>query len=215
MRVFLMMALIIPFLHKVLKSAGVLSTIFVITLIITAQHFLIEILTMVPNRLISFVLEETVVYCVGFSPLAVLGLKIKEFRKWGTGLIFLASGIVILVYLNNNDYIFAPQLYKYPPRFLYITYGLFGCSGLWLIRGIFERVKTAQVFIYISNNSMWLYLWHIIPIMAIGHIATTTYQWAGLYILVLIAALLLNLLYSKLVTLLWDTTGFKFVKYLK
>lgn len=215
MRVFLMMALIIPIFYKILKNAGFLITVSFITMLIIGQYFLVESVNLIQNKIINFMLDETILYCIGFCPIAILGLKIREWKNVETGVLFFVSIIAILIYLYAQNVPFAPQLYKYPPQFLYIIYGLTGCMGLWLLRGILTGLTKAPIFVYISRNSMWLYLWHIIPVIAISHIQVTPYLWLGLYILVFSVAIILNILYSKIISFIPEKKGSEFVKYLK
>lgn len=221
MRVFLMMALIIPIFYKILKKGRFWITILLITALITGQCILVEKISLIHNKYINFILDETLLYCIGFCPVAVLGLKIREFKNVEIGVLFSICIIAIIFYLLSERASFTPQLYKYPPQFLYILYGLSGCMFMWLLKGILTGLSEAKIFVYISRNSMWLYLWHIIPVIAISQImvftqiVVTPYLWLGLYILVFSVAILLNILYSKIISLIPEKLGSEFVKYLK
>lgn len=196
MRVFLMIALILPLLHKWLDSLDCTISIIVIFAIIGLQHYLVGMIYSVDNKIIRFILDETLLYAFGYCSVAVLGLKIRQFRNNALMAIILISGIAVFCFVCLHNWTFDPQQYKYPPQSLYLLYGIFASSLLWSLKSVLEPIAKGRFFAYLSENSMWIYLWHIIPVYAISHWSDIPNMWLGRYCIVLISAVCLNYIYQ-------------------
>lgn len=192
MRVFLMMALLLPLLHKWLKNAGFWTVGIVVSGIIGVQPFMIGAVDAVDNKIMRLILDETVLYALGYSAIAILGLKIRDFSRREVIAVVFVSLTFIIGFVWYDGMHFRPQFYKYPPQSLYLLYGIFGSAVMWGLKTLLAPVMTWSFFTYLSENSMWIYLWHIIPVYAIARWAEVSNMWFGRYCVVLGAALLLN-----------------------
>jgi surface polysaccharide O-acyltransferase-like enzyme len=131
----------------------------------------------------------------GFCALFGLGYRLPvETQKrigavaCGFGAVFLA--FLVLTWLRQGHYV-STQNYKYPPRAYYLGYGAALSLGLWLaatrFRAVLEKRWLLRVIGFLSENSLWLYLWHILFLHVVG--SRVTY-WAAQYVLVLAGAAL-------------------------
>ncbi|MDE6483967.1 MAG: acyltransferase [Duncaniella sp.] len=197
MRVFLMMALIVPLLYSCVKKAGVVMTGIAVLGIILVQHFLVEAVAGIDNKIVRYAVDETVLYAFGYSSVAVFGLKIRNFSSRGLYAFLAITGCLILVFISRQGWTFDPQEYKYPPQSLYLLYGVFGSGLMWSLRPLLARYTKGKVFTYLSEQSMWLYLWHIIPVFALAPIMNKPDMWAGRYVIVLVSAVMLNIAYQS------------------
>ena len=196
MRVFLMMALILPLLHKWLDNRGFTISVIVIFTIIGLQHYLVNMIYSIDNKIIRFIFDETLLYIFGYCSVAVLGLKIQSFKTKELIAITLISAIAVFCFVWIHNWIFGPQQYKYPPQSLYLLYGIFASSLLWSLKSILEPITKGRFFAYLSENSMWIYLWHIIPVYAISRWSDVPNMWFGRYCIVFITSIALSYLYS-------------------
>lgn len=199
MRVFLMMALVLPLLHKVLIKANFLSTCIVIGILLIAQHFLVTAIQAIPYKGIRFVLDEIIPYATGYSAIAILGLKIRIATHKDLLLLMFASLVAIVWFVYAHDMEFDPQAYKYPPQSLYLLYGIFASTLLWSLKPFYKAWKGDVVFRYLSANSMWIYLWHIIPVMVVARWAEVPGLWGVRYVFVLVVAVALNASYAAII----------------
>ena len=197
MRVFLMMALILPLLQKWLNNLDCTISIIIIFTIIGLQHYLVSMIYSVDNKIIRFILDETLLYAFGYCSVAVLGLKIQSFNTKWLITIILFSGIAIFCFACIHNWTFDPQQYKYPPQSLYLLYGIFASSLLWSLKSVLEPITKGRIFAYLSENSMWIYLWHIIPVYVVSRWSDVPNMWFGRYCIVLIISLVVNEIYEK------------------
>lgn len=198
MRVFLMMALVMPLLHKVLIHVNFLSACILIGILLIAQHFLVTAIQAIPYKGIRFVLDEIIPYATGYSAIAILGLKIRTASFKSLLLLMFASLVAIGCFVCAHDMEFNPQAYKYPPQSLYILYGIFVSTLLWSLRPLYREWNGDIVFRYLSENSMWLYLWHIIPVMVVARWTEFPDLWGARYVFVLVVAVALNAIYAAI-----------------
>lgn len=102
----------------------------------------------------------------------LIGTMINEFpeRVAGkTGLYLLTAFLVYLVlYYFLRGTIPLLSLYKYPPRFYWLTYGLAWSLILWRfknsISNLFKKVHLASFASFVGSHTLWIYFWHILLI---------------------------------------------------
>lgn len=196
MRVFLMMALIIPILHRLLLRSSFIYIILTVAIFIGIQQISIQYISSIQNSTIQFILDETFSYALGYSSIAIIGLKIRTFKLTEILILILLSISVLITIVGFNNWLFDPQSFKYPPRSIYLVYGILISIALWILKPIAAPYTRNYVIKYLSENSMWIYLWHIIPVFLIEIIGLQySTPWILRFFIILINAILLNVLY--------------------
>lgn len=204
MRVFLLMALITPFLDRVVKKVNWIIILLIIGLMILLQSVIVQSVYFIVNPAISFIFNEIIVYTIGYSPLVMLGLGISQFKKNELIISILVLGLSVLACTIYNDWNFIPNQYKYPPTTFYIVYGLFASCLLWSFKNILSPYILSPFVIYLSRNSMWLYLWHIVPVYMIAPFNCIPNTWFLRYLIVVAIAIGLYWIYSQLTVYIPD-----------
>lgn len=117
------------------------------------------------NGLVKVLFQGTIVYSIGWGLIAAIGIRLKKLNKKE---LFIYAGIFLLIFIfcmfkYNFDLIYN---YKYPPTMYYLSYGIFMSLLLLIVLDIkcIYNIFDNEFVRYISKNSLWLYLWHIIPI---------------------------------------------------
>lgn len=106
----------------------------------------------------------------------LIGYKIMRLTKKQTLLLIIVTGSVFTAlalhyYLVTKS--FTPtQLDKYPAGIYYLYYALFMCSLIYFhsdtITMYLQNTSTWKYIKFISENSIWIYLWHI-PFILMCH----------------------------------------------
>lgn len=195
-----MMSFIVPLLDKSLRKLSQLSIFFIVFVLIVVQEFLVIGIHEINNKYCRFLLDETLLYAFGYLVFSIIGLHVNYLTRFTKLCMILATGIGILLFLLMNDWVFDPQQYKYPPHSLYLLYGVFACMVLWFIKPLIVPFLGSAVFRYLSTNSMWIYLWHILPVYAIQSLNISSDSWLGRYAFVLIIACSMNFVYQKAIS---------------
>ena len=111
-------------------------------------------------------------------------------------LLFLCIAAIVVHLATGND--FDPQASKYPPASLYVAYGC-ACSIVLLIaKPLFAKVAGWSAWSYLSRNSMWIYLWHTIPVFVMRGFNLFETSWVARFVFILVCALALNSLWLLL-----------------
>lgn len=194
MRVFLLVALLLPaidmFVHKI-------NYLILIIAVFIVQQCLIELTPY--NKTIETFYNEYILYAVGYTPFIIFGLSIRKISRLQMLLILTFLIVAMLGFMIYHHAIISPQMYKYPPQSLYILYGIFASGLLWTFRPLISDGYLYRIFNYLSTNSMWLYLWHIIGIPIAGTLKIYPNTWFLRFLIVLAVALILNFSYQKLI----------------
>lgn len=198
MRVFLIMALIIPMLHMVLTKLPYWIFIIFVAAIIALQQILVPIIEVIPNRYVSYALYETILFAVGYSALAAVGLRLAKLNGRQLKILATFAGTAIAVYVIVEGS-FNPQQSKYPPHSLYLIYGIFASTILMLAKPFLTSAVRCGFVEYLSRNSMWIYLWHIIPVYALERWMDSDGMWLARYLIVVVLAIVLTRLYFFLI----------------
>ncbi len=100
--------------------------------------------------------------------LFLYGLKMRSFTDrqllaiGGTALtVFLAASWLMA---RGGAEAFAIQDYKYPPRAYYLVYGFAAIHFIYLACRHLGRLASARPVAWVAENSLWIYLWHILAI---------------------------------------------------
>ncbi|MFC3024393.1 acyltransferase, partial [Vibrio zhugei] len=169
-RVFVMVALVSPFIyqiHKKVKSdaayfsyIGLLFIVFEIIRYITipyADQIVFKLIFLVSHYIIPY----SLIFALG---LRMLNLQSKNLQVLALVNLTIFTFIAIALYVINGE-IIPTQQYKYPPSYYYFSYAIFVASVLCLlaskINTLVTHFKLNYLVYFIAKNSIWVYLWHI------------------------------------------------------
>lgn len=198
MRVFLMMAMVLPFIQPIFKKMKLWGLIISLICIVGIQQYVIMGFDYIPDGIIKFILSEIIPYIIGYSLFTVIGLKINNLSNVQKIILTIvgAVGCVAYIWCTGN---YMPQQDKYPPHGLYLLWGWCGSCILVICKPLLGYISSWSLWGYLSRNSMWIYLWHIIPVYLITPTSLRPDIWIVRYIIVIGIALLLNSLYHLII----------------
>ncbi len=169
-RIFLLVALIAPFILQFSRRMPGQGPYFrVLAGVYLAYEALVYLLQPPLSGLAVELFEEMFLYLIPFAILFALGLRFHALSRGQTTL--LAGGSLLLfaligvgLYLVEGRFV-PTQESKYPPTIYYLSYAL-GVSGLlWLqsdrLLAMLKATPVHAAVIFVAQNSIWAYLWHI------------------------------------------------------
>ncbi len=206
MRVFLLMAIIMPFLYKITQCHKYAWAISIIGLIIF-QSLVANLKIFNQNTINYLIGNQIVLYAVGYSPIAILGLVISRLPVQQISRCILISIFALILIMTCSQIGFCPQIFKYPPCSIFQIYGVLMCSLIWICRptkewnGIAE--KCIPLIAYLSKNSMWIYLWHIMGLALMWMVnRMLPMPWIARYCFVVLIAIMITWAYNKTISYL-------------
>jgi fucose 4-O-acetylase-like acetyltransferase len=190
-RVFFLVALVSPMLYQLNKNIKSHHHFILITTILFIGYEIFRYLSLPyiqggNKKNISLITH----YIIPYSLIFALGLRIPQMKLQQLKNIAYASLAIMITiggYLFYTDGALVPtQKFKYPPSVYYLSYAMFISTLLWILAPAIEKrlenTKANTFILFIAQNSIWVYLWHIPFIKLIdGHFITR-------YLMVFIAA---------------------------
>ncbi|WP_370979338.1 acyltransferase family protein [Agaribacterium sp. ZY112] len=209
-RVFLLVALVAPFIYKLHKSVASDKRFFLIVGLAFAAYELLRYFTR-PYLYsgVSGDIADYLYYLIPYALLFAIGLRFPSLNAAGRWCLFLCGFIIFVVVggllsFQAGEYV-ATQAYKYPPSFYYFSYALWVCCLLWPLLPnlltLIERCKLRPLLIFVASNSIWIYLWHICYLFLPVYEFNTFVRWALVFSLSTCTMLIQYALVQKLIAM--------------
>lgn len=165
------------------------------------------------------VIMTTLYYIVPYCSLAFLGYhygKMSRKTKYAILCISCIIFVSLLCYYRIASGSFQTvQIAKYPPRLYYLSYGCMCSFALLLLCENRQcRLFENPVVRFIASHSMWIYLWHILWLLAydILHLPSV---WYIRFFAVFISSSLTVIIVNKLLDALEKKAKYAFFRYLR
>ena len=161
-RVFLLVALAAPFLYRGFKKRRSDNTYLIVLLVAAIEPY-------IPGRFVKEV-SAVLFYIVPYSIVFALGLiipKLSARKNTLIGVFFLAVfGAIAFSLFQTEGAFVGTQAFKYPPGAYYFSYAIAISLFLWTISdklwAVIEKLNPIKATVlFMAQNSMWIYLWHI------------------------------------------------------
>jgi len=165
-RVFILVALIAPFLSELNEKIDRDIEYFIILLTI---YFFYELIYFFYRGTEIYVLDLIIkyflFYLLPYGCLFGFGLRLPNLDNKSIFLLTIISLVVFMVetILNYSTHFVPTQQYKYPPRVYYLSYSLFALLSLYLLlNNTAPKIFNNSIHSFVSSSSIWIYLWHIL-----------------------------------------------------
>lgn len=203
-RVYFLMACISPLLLSAYKRLGTGKFLLVMLAVYPFYELFTSYIT-AQTTVLSEVIELTVVYAVGYGFICGTGIVLRDTSRLQRVCIYaVCAGLVAAMLCRDG--VSVSSIVKFPPRTLYIAGGLLVSILLWQLFGlpVFDALKSCQAVRWVSENSMWLYLWHIVPVrMACsGGVPFLNDSWIVRYVFILFVAFVLTVAHNWLIRII-------------
>lgn len=208
-RIYFIIAILV-LLYNYLKSIISEKTIVIVSSIIIVIHEILCEIGIFDNNILQYLFAY-------FAPcflLLVISKSMFDNNKKNTIIILLSFIIFILfggyLYAINGRFV-STQKFKYPFRIYYLSYGIFFTGILIKIlkNTYLSELMYNKVIEFISSHSLWIYLWHILIIYMLKSIEIV---WYFKFIIIILSALLIVFLQSKIIDRLEGKVNEKVLK---
>ena len=210
--IYLYSAILIPIFRKIGYSKRS-------TIIIVLIYILYEILYYFKIGTSSKIIDSTLYYIIPYGLLTYLGynfdqIDIKRKKIYTAISLFLFASLMYYYYTKTGD-IELVSIVKYPPRLYYLAYGIF-CSIilLTLTKKHDNNLFKNKIIIFISQHSMWIYLWHILWKTIYNHLKMPKI-WLIEFLLIYILSITTVIIINKLLDAIEQKHSLKLLKYLR
>lgn len=108
-------------------------------------------------------------YLAPYAIIFAIGLRLptltrNQAYRLATACLITFISICMFLYFYTGEIVHT-QEFKYPPAIYYFSYALFVSVFLWLqispIEYVIDRIGAKAAVLFVAQNSIWVYLWHI------------------------------------------------------
>ena len=203
-RVFLLIAIVTPFLIKLncwFKGKGIYLFCSFILIVIFSQSILIYFRV----GMNLFFIRDFIYYLLGYSMLFLVGCNMKGESTINQKKQTLFWGLLFFVFCiwyhyDTSLYIIPLNDYKYPPSLYFLIYGLFVSSLFWLMLKKKGKLFSSRITNFIGGGTIWIYLFHI-PLIHITSYLDIELWWFR-YIIVYVGSVTLYVIQYRIVNIL-------------
>ncbi len=188
-------------------------------LIILAIYIIYELCYFLKLGTANKIIDTTFYYIIPYGMLTYIGYNYNNLTNKERYIAIITNALLfvtfaIYYYFKTNTFQLV-QISKYPPRIYYLSYGIM-CSLALLIICQHHNFKIFKnkLITFISNHSMWIYLWHILAI-DICQIFKFKNVWYLKLIFVYILSIIFVLTINKIINIIEKKHKWKIFKYLK
>ncbi|NEN23441.1 acyltransferase [Cryomorpha ignava] len=171
LKVYIILALLTPFALSISKSTAINNKryFWLISLIYLGYELFITLFFHYIPEAFREPVSNTFLVVIPYSVLYFYGLRLHTLSDRNL-IIIIFSSLVLTVSLILHKYLdagtFVPtQVYKYPPTLYYLAYAFFCINLIYYIISRHLNVESNRannIIIWLSSNSLWIYLWHIL-----------------------------------------------------
>lgn len=167
-RIFLLVMIVAPMIYKITTKLSINQLLLLYAVMFFAVDLLVVFSANTPSS-IQKIFTLVVIPLMGYSVPYSIAIKVKEHNDsipvlLSTILMFLIAAVAIYAMQGNPPHIYP---YKYPPRSVYLLYGVNIAVWLyWFMNKIekqgwlsFSRIALGGG--KIGQNTIWIYFWHI------------------------------------------------------
>lgn len=212
--VYLVCAVIGPGLYKVILKKWFIP-ILIIALLLNEWS-----LCLAPSLIEIRVLYYSVFTVIPYGAMFSLGMylpKLNQKTKWILSSFVLLFHIIagIWIFIQNGNYITISQ-YKYPARLYYLSYGFSITIILIEIMTCIEsKIPNFRVIRFVSENSLWIYLWQIMMLAIVNYILKISQYWLLSWICLMVGSVFITWIQYSVIKWLEKQTNWSFLKYFR
>ncbi|MBR1386161.1 MAG: acyltransferase family protein [Bacilli bacterium] len=198
-RIYFMISLIV-LLFKLLQNKINIKVIYIMSILLYILYEILFKLNAFNNIIIDY-LFAYIIPCI-----LLVTISEKMFNDKRCNIIITSISLIIFATYTIYKYIvdgiiISTQVFKYPFRFYYLSYGIF-VTGLLIMLTKNKKlynISENRFLKYVSENSLWIYLWHILILYSLNAFKFT---WYIKLIIVIILSLMIVYIQKKIVNII-------------
>jgi len=178
-RVFLLVAIVSPFIYSYSRNQPsnyrYLTTAAIIYL---SYELLLSVCMPLPKSPPATIFEYTILYLIPYAVVFSIGLRLPHLTR---NQLITVSSVALFIFIAwgyvhwaASGRLISTQDFKYPPRSYYLSYAIFISTLAWMaserITKLLRQANLLPAMLFVGQNSIWIYLWHIPFIGIIRHV---------------------------------------------
>ena len=173
-----------------------------------------------PNLIEIRMLYYSVFTAIPYGIILLLGMYLSKLDISKRMIILVCATVVHLMLvgyyvLNQGDYQLISQ-YKYPARLYYLSYGLsITIILIELFRRIEDKLPRLKLITFVSEHSLWIYLWQIMMLTIVNYVINISNNWLLSWLVLMIGSILLTWVQNFIVDRIQRKYKWKILQYFR
>lgn len=225
LKVFAVMAILTPYLLQYRDKIKNIYIYFGSLLVVffMSQLLIFYVHTVSENEDIIIFFDNVFLFIIPYAVVYCYGLKLSEIKITSI-LIFTALCLIIFVLTATHLFLLEKEIiptndYKYPPQLYYLAYAMIGTNVTYLMSKVIQlKGSLFLIMTWISKNSLWLYLWHILALTLLSYATagnTTWWLWIFKFIGIILLSSIIILIQNKITSKVLSCTKGNFHHWVK
>lgn len=202
-RVYFLMAIVAPLLKKISDKCSTKMCIITLIGLALVNEVVCLLCELLSQLSLGEIISQIIPYLTGYAVALFIGIMIDKLSRVQRLIIIFFYGVIFFSHILIFG-IELTQTYKYPPRAYYLSYAIiasmicYTCTHIKVLKSLVQ----SKAIRWVSKNSLWLYLWHIIPLklIASGVLTDKLDNFIARYIIVLSISVILVELHTLVKT---------------
>lgn len=168
-RIYIYVAMVTPIIYKIYNKLKKWQIIPLFGFTYGIYIFLIDRLSAI-NGISKTLITATIIDFIAYSFVVFISIIIFNLEKKDIAKLGFLFGLIFSLLAIKNRFI-QTQYFKYPLRLYYLSYAFFVSIYLYLFVDKLNKenkLRHFRIIDFISKNSMWIYLWHIMYISTVN-----------------------------------------------
>lgn len=196
--VYLICTICTPFINRIITKKWYFPA--MVAVLIIYEIVILLFPKLVDIRFIYYSFFTIIPYAVLLS-IGMLINKMSRFKRYllcGVAL-FLHVSMSVMYFVNTGTYLPIAQ-HKYPARFYYLSYGLSATIILMeLLKNIEYKIPDWKLVRFVSEHSLWIYLWQIMILTIIKYVIKINDRWILSWMILMIGSIFVVWIQSVLI----------------
>ena len=212
--VYLICAVLGPVLYKLITKKWFVPILVILVALNDGLIYLSPLL--IENRLLYY----SIFTIVPYGSMLALGMYLPNMNNNSKRILvsfslILYVAIATFLFFQNGEYVSISQ-YKYPARIYYLSYGL--CITIILLeitRYVENKLPNIKIIKFISENSLWIYLWQIMILTIVNYVLRINQYWILSWICLMFGSVFVTMIQFNYSNWLEKKTNMKFWRYFR
>ena len=167
--IYILCACVVPVYEKIERNMSTKKVLIIIFFITIGYELICKYTMLYEYRILYYTIFSITPYGI-ITCIAMLYSNLKKSEKSRIIVSLLVMHLIYIFMLAKEGYV-SLNLFKYPARFYYWSYGVpIGFLLIEMFKKLDLKLRDSGMIVFVSKHSLWIYLWHIFALAIVKYV---------------------------------------------
>ncbi len=167
--IYILCACVVPVYEKIERNMSTKKALIIIFFTTIGYELICKYTMLYEYRILYYTIFSIIPYGI-ITCIAMLYSNLKKSEKSRIIVSLLGMHLIYVFILAKEGYV-SVNLFKYPARFYYWSYGVpIGFLLIELFKKLDLKLRNSGMIVFVSKHSLWIYLWHIFALAIVKYV---------------------------------------------